>query len=352
MKFNMLADKLDEIPFFFIIGRPRSGTTMLSTILDANSHTAMPIESKVIIHLYFKFKNVKKWNEQNLILFYDAIFKQPKIDSWILNKEQLKKDILTLGENASFQRLIKLIYLNYVSFFDKESICIIGDKNPGYSYVISHLKILLSLFPNAKIIHLTRDYRDHYLSMSKVDFEGNHLSLVCYRWQYSFREVRKLMANKTEQYYFLRYEDLVQQPEKQVEYICNFLEIPYHVSMLEYYKIKDKVLSVYPEDLVMKYHSSLFHPISADFINKWKKKLSMQQIEMADAIVGKVAEEAGYKRNYFTSKWKYLFYVLPDMIYSQLWLFYKKWYDVSFKPNESGKRIGTMSKLYFSIFKR
>lgn len=54
MKFNMLADKLDEIPFFFIIGRPRSGTTMLSTILDANRHTAMPIESEVIIHLYFK----------------------------------------------------------------------------------------------------------------------------------------------------------------------------------------------------------------------------------------------------------------------------------------------------------
>ena len=31
--------------------------------------------------------------------------------------------------------------------------------------------------PNAKIIHLTRDYRDHYLSMSKIDFEGNQLVL-------------------------------------------------------------------------------------------------------------------------------------------------------------------------------
>ena len=348
----MLAEKLDNIPFFFIIGRPRSGTTMLSTIVDANKQTAMPIESKVIIHLYFKFKNVKKWNEQNLLLFYDTIFKQPKIDTWIINKEQLKNDILTLREHATFQRLIKLIYLNYVSFFDKEVIAVIGDKNPGYSYVISHLKILLLLFPDAKVIHLTRDYRDHYLSMSKVDFEGNHLSLVCYRWYYSFKEVRKLMKDKPAQYYFLRYEDLVQQPEKEMIAICHFLGINYHSSMLEYYKIKDKVLKVYPEELVMKYHSSLFQPINADFINKWKQKLSPKEIEMADAIVGVQADEAGYTRNYFTNKWKYIFYILPDMLYSQLWLFYKKWYDLFFKPNESGKRIGTMSKLYFSIFKR
>lgn len=218
--------------------------------------------------------------------------------------------------------------------------------------MISHLKILLSLFPDAKIIHLTRDYRDHYLSMNKVDFEGTHLSLVCYRWQYSFKQVRKLMESKPEQYYFLRYEELVQQPEKQVAAICSFLGIAYHASMLEYYKIKDKVLSVYPEELVMKYHSSLFQPISADFINKWTHKLSLKQIEMADAIVGEFADIAGYERRFFSSKWKFFWNVLPDMLYSQLWLFYKKWYDLILKPNESNRRVGTMSKLFFSIFKR
>lgn len=343
-------EKLDQTPFFFIIGRPRSGTTMLSTILDANKQTAMPIESKVIIHLYFKFKTVKKWNNQNLLLFYDAIFKQPKIDTWIINKEQLKNDILTLGENATFQRLIKLIYLNYISFFDKEIVSIIGDKNPEYSYVISHLNILLQLFPDAKIIHLTRDYRDHYLSMSKIDFEGNHLSLVCFRWQYSFNEVRKLMKDKQEQYYFLRYEDLVKQPEKQVTAICNFLGITYHSSMLEYYKVKDKVLAVYPEEDVLKYHSNLFHPISADFVEKWKHKLTKKQIELADSVVGKAGLEAGYERLLKRDKFKYKIYVLPDIIYSRLWLFYKSWYDQLFIPKR--KKHGLMSQIYFAVFRR
>ena len=302
--------------------------------------------------MYFKFRNVTLWDEKLLLKFYNNLFQLSTIKTWIINKEQLKKEILQLGEDATFQRLIKLIYLNYISFFDKEHITIIGDKNPGYSYVISHLEILLKLFPDAKIIHLTRDYRDHYLSMNKVDFEGTHLSLVCYRWQFSFKQVRKLMKDQPGQYYSLRYEELVQQPEKQVKAICSFLGITYHASMLEYYKIKDKVLSVYPEELVMKYHSSLFLPISADFVDKWKEKLTPKQIEMADAIVGKAADEAGYKRSYFTSKWKFFWYLLPDMAYSQLWLFYKKWYDIIFNPNENKKRAGTMSKLYFSIFKQ
>jgi len=344
-----MKDNLDKIPLFFIIGRPRSGTTMLSTILDANKQTAMPIESKVIVFLYFKFRNVTLWNEKLLLKFYDAIFQQPKIDTWIINKEKLKEDILALGENANFQRLIKLLYLNYVSFFEKENIIVIGDKNPGYSYIISHLEILLHLFPDAKIIHLTRDYRDHYLSMKKIDFEGNHLSLVCYRWQYSFLKVRALMKNKINHYYFLKYEDLVRQPEKEVKKICDFLGLVYSSSMLEYYKIKDKVLAVYAEEDVMKYHSNLFHPISADFVDKWKEKLTPKQIEMADFIVGKAGEQAGYEKQFNSTYWKLKFYIFPDIIYSQTWLFYQKWYDRFFTQKH---RTGFMSKLYFSIFRR
>lgn len=345
-----MKESLDKIPLFFIIGRPRSGTTMLSTILDANKQTAMPVESKVIIFLYFKFRNVKIWNKKLLLTFYHSIFEQPKMETWTINKDQLKEDILQLGENATFQRLIKLIYLNYVSFFDKEAVSIIGDKNPGYSYVISHLKILLQLFPDAKIIHLTRDYRDHYLSMSKIDFEGNHLSLVCYRWYYSFKQVRKLMKDKPEQYYFLRYEDLVQQPEKQMIAICNFLGINYHSSMLEYYKIKDKVLAVYPEEDVLKYHSNLFQPISADFVGKWKHKLTKKQIELADSVVGNAGLDAGYERTLKHDKLKYKIFTLPDIIYCRLWLFYKTWYDQLFIPKR--KKHGLMSQIYFAVFRQ
>ena len=345
-----MKEYLDEIPIFFVIGRPRSGTTMLRTLLDANKNTSIPLESKVIIFLYLKFKSVKKWDESQLIKFYNSIFDQPKIESWIINKDQLKKDILALGKDATFQCLIKLLYLNYVSFFEKEKILIIGDKNPEYSYNINYFKILLKLFPSAKVIHLTRDYRDHYLSMKKIDFEGNHLSLVCYRWRYSYNKIVDLMKKIPKQYYFIRYEDLVNDPEKEMTSICKFLNIEFHDSMLRYYEIKDKVLATYSEEDVMKYHSSLFHPISSDYVDKWKKKLTLNEIHLADSIVGQAGIDAGYERVLKKDKFSYKITILPDIIYSQLWLFYKKFYDKIFSGKKN-KKGGLMTKIYFKIFK-
>lgn len=346
-----MKDDLDKIPIFFIIGRPRSGTTMLRTLLDANKYTSIPLESTVIISLYLKFRSVKFWNEEQLIKFYHSIFVQPKIDSWTINKDQLKKDILELGQDATFQRLIKLIYLNYTSFFEKEKILILGDKNPVYSYFVGYFKILLELFPNSKVIHLTRDYRDHYLSMQKIDFETlNHISMVCYRWKYSFNKVTEIMKNIPDQYYFIRYEDLVKNPKKEMTSICNFLQIDFHESMLKYYEVKDKVLALYSEEDVMKYHSSLFHPISDNYVGKWKQKLTLEEIHLADSIVGQAGIDAGYERILKKDKFKYKLIEFPNIIYSFFLQLYKPIYDRLF-PNKIKRGNFTLTKIYFNLFK-
>ncbi len=323
---------------------------MLRTIFDAHPEVSIPLESKVIVFMYLKYKNVNKWNDQLLIEFFNDLFLQPKMDSWIVDKKQLKKDILNLGGQANFVRLIKLLYLNTTSFFDKKKIVVIGDKNPGYSYNIRNFKTLLHLFPEAKIIHLTRDYRDHFLSMQKVDFEGNHLSLVCYRWKYSYLKIKKLMEDKMDRYYFVRYEDIVQAPKEEVTKICSFLGIEYDEGMIHYYRVKDKVLEVYTKEEVMKYHSSLFKPISADYIYGWKKKLTKKQIELADSIVGNTGIEAGYERRLKGFKLWPKIKVLPDILYSKLWLLYKGIYD-TILPNKLKKNRKIMSKIYFKIFK-
>jgi sulfotransferase family protein len=341
-----MKDYLDKIPLFFIIGRPRSGTTMLRTIFDAHPNVSIPVESRVIVFLYKKYKSEIKWSPSKLEEFFEDIFIQPKIDTWIIDKENLKKQMYELGENATFSRLIKLLYLSYSSFFDKKEIVLLGDKNPGYSYFISDFKVLLKLFPEAKIIHLTRDYRDHFLSMQKMDFEGNHLSLVCYRWKYSFVQIRKLMKNNPHLYYLLQYENLVLNPKEEVTKLCDFLGIHYHEQMIHYYTIKEKVLAIYPEELVMKSHSSLFKPINADNIYGWKKRLSNKQIFLADSITGRHGEEAGYERLYRKYNLWYKIIVIPDIIYSHIWLTYKVIYD-TFVPFEFRKNRQIFSKIYF-----
>ncbi|WP_103919423.1 sulfotransferase [Candidatus Venteria ishoeyi] len=49
-----------ESAFFFIIGRPRSGTTLLQSILDAHPNILIPGESPLIMRLYMRYGHLKK----------------------------------------------------------------------------------------------------------------------------------------------------------------------------------------------------------------------------------------------------------------------------------------------------
>lgn len=337
-----------DLPMFFIIGRPRSGTTLLRTIFDVHPNVSIPLECRLISSLYSKYHWVKKWNKELLEKFYADVLSLPKIDIWTLDKENLRANILNADENISFANLVKYVYVNYVSFFEKDEIRLIGDKTPYYSLDTPTLKVILGQFPDVKIIHIVRDYRDNYLSMRKVDFEGNYISLVCFRWKFSFRMVRELMKKKSSQYYYLRYEDLVTNPGKEVKKICKFLSIEYHEEMLHYYMAKDKILEVYSMEEIVKYHSSLLKPIIAENIYGWKKKLPDKKVEFADAIVGKHAEEAGYERKFRKSKAVYKLMVLPDVIYIHLWFLYEKIYGIFF-PNSLRKEMPIMVKLFFAF---
>ena len=291
----MELNEIDNINMFFILGRPRSGTTLLRTLFDAHSNVSIPLEGRVIADLFFKYGNEKKWDSQKLESFYNDIFKVRKVDAWEFN-ENLKSDILNLGDNATFERLIKVIYLNVDSLFNKDKILIIGDKNPFYSIRKSYYKIFKTAFPNAKIIHLVRDYRAHYNSMAKMDFENTQMGNIAWRWVYSYNIIKSAFANSPN-YYFLKHEDLTKNPEQELIKLCQFLNVEYQPLMLEFYKIKDVVLEKYGEE-ILKVHSSLLNPVTDSFNDKWKAALTDKQVKFLDRIVGYDAEIVGYKQVY------------------------------------------------------
>jgi hypothetical protein len=41
-----------QIPVFFIIGRPRTGTTLLQSLLDAHPNVVIPWECQFVLNLY------------------------------------------------------------------------------------------------------------------------------------------------------------------------------------------------------------------------------------------------------------------------------------------------------------
>ncbi|MCX6283966.1 MAG: sulfotransferase [Bacteroidetes bacterium] len=65
---------LRKIPLFFILGRPRSGTTLLTSLLNAHPNVRIAPEFPILFFLYQRFKKVKVWDETTIRSFVDHVF--------------------------------------------------------------------------------------------------------------------------------------------------------------------------------------------------------------------------------------------------------------------------------------
>ncbi len=286
-------DKLADIPFLFIVGRPRSGTTLLRTLFDAHTQVAIPPECQFIVNLYGKYRKKTHWSKQDLIVFYHELQKQWRFDLWKLDEELLMKNLLELEGKQSYGNICKSVYLTYQSVFPKDKIMLIGDKNPGYTI---YTKRLLKIFPNAKFIHITRDYRDNFVSIKNVDFELPLPSLAAQKWVYFYKKIRRDALKNPKAYMHIRYEDLVAQPEESMNILCQFAGIPFQIEIFNFHEKKEDVLKLYEPGFLEKYHASLLKKVNTSRVGLWKKQLSQKEIKHLEYTVGQCGEEAGYKK--------------------------------------------------------
>ena len=307
---------LRSLPVFFIIGRERSGTTLMRTLFDAHPNVSIQVEFHFIWHMYHKYHRKKRWTRQQLERFWQDLTRLPRYNLVTLHRKQLKQSILSLEGDCDYATLCKAVLFHYKSFFDKQEILILGDKCPLYSL---HIPYLLKVFPDARFIHLVRDYRDNILSMLRVRIESHVFSALAYRWTYYNQRVRSAIRSSPDQFISMKYEDFVSHPEEKLTDICTFLGIPFVPSMLEFHKKRDAFISVYPRRIVEHIHKSLCQPISAEHIYRWRKKMTEKQVKLADAIAGSEGMRWGYSPQ-FTGKSrsiKLLFW--PGIAYGRLY---------------------------------
>lgn len=308
-------EKVSDIPFFFVVGRPRSGTTLLRTLFDAHPNTSVPPESQFIINLYPKYGKITNWTETNILSFYDELISQWLFDTWTVDLKELKKALLSYQGKYSYGTICKVVYSKYNSLFEKRELMFFGDKNPGYAI---YSKLLLKIFPEAKFIHITRDYRDNFVSIKNVDFELPIPSLVVQKWKYFFKKFKKDSALKPDSYYIIKYEDLAKEPETQMKNLCEFIGINFDDSIFNFPEKKDEILRIYPPGYIHNYHSSLLKKINTNSIGVWKNKLSSRQVKLMDATAGKTAEQAGYERKYKRFKLWISLMAFPGRLYAAL----------------------------------
>ncbi|MCH2181124.1 MAG: sulfotransferase [Mariniblastus sp.] len=269
----------------FILGSPRSGTTLFSLLLKQQPQLAIPYESHFIVPVAKKWGNVNDADfpgvRQEIL---DEIFSSPYVEDWhpAVNREQID-----LQACDNLPSLIEAVFQAYAKNSSKERW---GDKTPGY---LTHADTLHQLFPNGKFIHLVRDGRDASLSLIKTDFGPNNFLSAIQHWQKNVTIARKMLAMlDTNQQMEIRYEDLVQTPEPILESVCHFLDLEYTPGMLE--NFSNNVASGVG-DRVHTHHNNLLQPINSGSCQKWKQELGRADQHLAWKTAGHLLAELGYE---------------------------------------------------------
>lgn len=282
-------EELDELPIFFIVGRGRSGSTLLRSIFDAHPQVMIPLESRFVQFLYYKYPANKKWTKESASRAIDDL--EQGFEPFQIHKDHFRNQIEGNAMDLSFERVCKLIYLNTKSEFEKEEISTLGDKNPRYTFFIPQL---IRLFPKAKFIHLARDYRDNIVSVRRAGKgikESGNIYFSMGRWVLYNRFVLKCQKKYPDQFIRVQFEDLIRDPEAVMQKLCAFLELDYHPGVLEYYKGLGKY---YMEEGFKQLHQSLQTPFDLSKIGEWERELPRRRAIRCEILGGRLPERIGY----------------------------------------------------------
>lgn len=266
----------------FIVGSARSGTSLLSRIINAHPGIAVPFESQLYNTFYPWLKyygDLKK--EENRSRLVRDILKTASLKCWTPVPDY--QDTLNSIVRYDFHGVIDALISTWAKTHGKERW---GEKSPWH---IIYWKEILEGFPNAKFVHIVRDGRDASISWKKSRMGPKHYYHLAKRWVRYINAVDELRHHLPEDQYFeLRYEDLLTDPEIIVRNLCIFLKEEYSDCMLSFYNDKTD----YPTD--KQNLTNLAMPLIKNNTEKWRNLLSEKEKRIMEAVAGQKLQLYGY----------------------------------------------------------
>ena len=147
--------------------------------------------------------------------------------------------------------------------------------------------------PQALVVHMLRDGRDIALSLSKMggfqplswDRGSRSLQATALYWEWMVRHGKCFGSRIPADYIEIHYEELVGEPERVLKTLGQFIDHD-----LDYTRIRQASLGRLSES-----NSSFrVEKNPSNPVNRWKEKLSQDEVKRLETLVGTCLEECGY----------------------------------------------------------
>jgi hypothetical protein len=277
-------------PYLFVVGCPRSGTTLLQRMLDNHPQLAVANDSHFIPRVV-----------EDVPIGVD-----PLLTPGLVERVRTYRRFYRLGlpdvavrraarEARTYREFVSALYSEYGRLRGKP---FAGEKTPDY---VRHLPRLHVLFPWARFVHIIRDGRDAALSIlewarrdkgpSRFELWEEEPVAVCalwWRWLVTTgrRDGRALGPAR---YREVRYEDLVARPETTLRELASFLGLPYAPEMVAFHEGKTR------REPGLSAKKAWLPPTPG--LRDWRTQVSERDAQLFEALAGDLLSELGYERS-------------------------------------------------------
>jgi len=276
-------------PFVFVVGCPRSGTTLLQRML--NNHPDLTVANDT----HFIMRAVKRTLRKQPEPFLTDELVQQVLSYHRFRRMGLEDaDVAQAALNCnSYSKFVSRLYSLRA---EKRGKTLSGEKSPDFCRKIPALH---RLFPQAKFIHIIRDGRDTSASAigwaTKTKGPGrwslwaqDPVASCAFWWCWQAGtgvEQGRPLGERV--YHEIKYEELVADAPALLSEAADFLQIPYSEKMANYFQGRTK------SNPKLSAKSAWLPPTSG--LRDWRRQMKEEDLAVFEAIAGDQLQQLDYE---------------------------------------------------------
>ncbi len=262
----------------FIVGAPRSGTTLLRNLLNRHPRLAICGETRFYHYVYMRRRSfgdlANPTRRLRLIAEYLSTERAERL-GMRMAELRARLERYAVGYREFFTCLLEF-------YAESQGKPRYGEKTPHHALFA---ETLCEWYPGATILHLVRDPRDVVASLQRMPWAANSIVANAGIWKECNLAAARSSHRTT--YLLIRYEQLVSDPEQELIRICSFLGEDFTASMLA------------PDTSPPANHTQM-RPhqlaVTQERLGLWKQELTTGQVSLIEWKLGDGMDRFGYPR--------------------------------------------------------
>lgn len=272
----------------FVVGAPRSGTSLLARMLDA--HPAIGLADELCffdIVLGARSQVPELDRPERIEHFLELLPRMDHVRYWADGEALIAAaaERLRADPAPSYARFYRHLMEARAAAVGARRF---GEKTP---WNVRHLDALEALFPDARFVHIVRDPRAVVASKRKLPRTSTDVLTNAVKWSIDVAAAGRYLDGSSERAARLleiRYEDLIRTPERVLRGVCDFLGEPFDAAMLAYAELGAPAFRDQP------YREGVLRPLFDSSLEAWRRDLSPAQVWLVQRLTRAGMARYGY----------------------------------------------------------